>query len=233
MRYFILLCLPYLLFGSSLPKCAECHTEHKALSHLHSKQEWKRLTDNGGKELKEEHKKHSDAIAYINSSEYNETEVFQYVSRYASEKEVQKVSVYTFETPEWKLRYKTEEGNSTKAKQIYTIVEKHLKQHPFKGSLSFLLEEGSWGTDPGNAFIFFLTLGMAPVKSKKTVTLTLQTDNKKYRAKRELEVTQSMTGAPEKAETVQHLIPELMGEIEKQMSSKKLKTETSERKKGE
>jgi len=164
MIYFILLCLPYILFGSSLPKCTECHSDHKALSHLCSKLEWKHLSDDGGKLLKKIHKKHSDAIAYINSSEYNETEVYKYVSRYALEKEVQKVSVYTFETPEWRLRYKTEERNSTKAKQIYSIVEKHLKLHPYKGSVSFVLEEGSWATDPGNAFMFILTMGLAPVQ---------------------------------------------------------------------
>ena len=228
MRHLILLCLPYILFGSSLPKCAACHTEHKALSHLHSKQEWKRLSDNGGKALKEVHKKHSDAMAYLNSSEYNETEVFQYVSRYASQKEVQKVSVYTFETATWKLLYTTEDGNSTKAGKIRTIVDKHLKQHPFKAFVSLVLEEGSWGTDPGNAFMFFLTLGMSPVKSKKTVILTLKIDNREYRTKSELETTQSITGTPEKAETLQYLIPELMKEIEKQLRSKKVKTKTSE-----
>ncbi len=88
-KYLYFFFMPYMVFAYNDLYCVTCHSNKIELSHLKSKQEWKRLTLDGGKQLKVIHKNSAEAVKYIESDEYNEEEVFDFVDFFANNTEEQ------------------------------------------------------------------------------------------------------------------------------------------------
>jgi len=81
MRYFYLIFVPYLLFGTSDMFCLVCHGGNQIrFSKLKYKSEWVDLTSDGGKKLQKIHKDNIDVKAYFKSDNYDEKALFKYVS---------------------------------------------------------------------------------------------------------------------------------------------------------
>ncbi|MEA1953458.1 MAG: hypothetical protein U9O24_03615 [Campylobacterota bacterium] len=76
--------LPLLLFSFEDMMCNYCHGNVFGVSKLQSKEEWKVLTSDDGKQLQEIHQYNLGVLAYLQSEYYDQKELYDYVSFHAN-----------------------------------------------------------------------------------------------------------------------------------------------------
>ncbi|AKF25366.1 hypothetical protein YH65_08175 [Sulfurovum lithotrophicum] len=206
-------------------KCEKCHGWRVGM--LQTKSEWKSLS-RSLVPLKKVHANNQEVLALINSESFKKTLPYfiKKISFHAkdyrrtSKQKRDKVSdsnqsaytTYTFKTKSLNFIYKTKSGTKEDAKLVQRYLLKALKEHTFKKPLSITLIEGRWDTDAGNAFMFILTLSLAPVKRTKHIQLIIESDKKIYTAETMMTKSNGWAVKDKESRSMQTVISELLKE---------------------
>jgi len=179
-------------------KCFVCHQNKLHLASLYTKKEWNQLNNSLAK-LIHTHQYQLSVVKDLKSEQFKKIlpEFIKKVSFHAAnnkkhirkkiEKKEKKYFTYKFETKSFDFIYKRKKGTEKEAKEIYDYVTKNVKKHTFKKPISIVLTESEWETDPGNAFMFIMTLGLASVVYTKEMDLSLTSDGTIYKSRKVLE----------------------------------------------
>jgi len=190
-------------------ECFICHKNERHLAYFYTRSEWEHLKNPFNK-LIEKHKYQIKVVKQLQSKAFKNVlpEFRKYISVYApSDSEdirkdtymipiLKKVSsennneksyfVYKFDTKSLHFTYKTEKGTKQNAKDIYSYVMTNLKKHTFQEPLSIRITESDWETDPGNAFMFIMTFGLASVTYTKDIHLLVTSGDTLYKSEKVL-----------------------------------------------
>ena len=209
--------------------CASCHKGKIKLSSLKSKQEWERLTSDGGKMLEVIHKKKLSVVSYLNSKEYSEKKLYETVSFFSRdeksiqdrshEKQVEKK--YTFQKPKLTFEYMGFDINKTQGGVLMELLETSIRKHGIKDKTVIQVHVGEWKTDPGNAFMFIMTMGMAPVIYKQTITMQLKIAKKNYISEKVRKKENGVLSGVGDTSAMKKAIKDLLDDVIKKQSHKK------------
>jgi len=188
-------------------ECFVCHRDKRHLAYLYARSEWEHLNPPLNK-LIVKHQYQVKVVKQLQSKAFTNVlpEFIKYISVYAPRdtEDVRKASymiptvkkvpaennneksylVYKFETKSFNFTYKIEQGTKQNAKDVYKYVTHNLKKQSFKKPISIVLTESAWETDPGYAFMFVMTLGLAPVEYTKNMNLSITSDEMLYESKK-------------------------------------------------